>query len=331
MSSGTQEFTPESKKISNFRAKGDIMEPNLNTVASTPTTGTSATLTNSTRYDSSLGLITKKFTNLIHSSSTGALDLNEAAVTLGVQKRRIYDITNVLEGIGLVEKRSKNVIAWKIDSKQPSSKQAQDSKGNEMELSNSASQPISSENIATTTEEINDDSISSKYFEEHGKLDLWSAQIRKSLGALHSSGYLHCQTEDFPNAQDSFSTMQIVVSAPPASVLQVPFPSSNVENDEEGSTTTPIMKVTISSSSGDNENQDKNNYSKDDEHSESSKSSKKIKLYYRNVSDNDIPLLQEIKPLEELGVKVKDGYRYAMLSEECVSDFYVNDNETSLE
>lgn len=30
-----------------------------------------------------------------------------------VQKRRIYDITNVLEGIGLIEKKSKNNIHWK--------------------------------------------------------------------------------------------------------------------------------------------------------------------------------------------------------------------------
>jgi|TARA_B100001142_G_scaffold242982_1_gene242128 sugar-specific transcriptional regulator TrmB len=30
-----------------------------------------------------------------------------------VQKRRIYDITNVLEGIGLIEKKSKNNIRWK--------------------------------------------------------------------------------------------------------------------------------------------------------------------------------------------------------------------------
>lgn len=29
------------------------------------------------------------------------------------QKRRIYDITNVLEGIGLIEKESKNSIKWK--------------------------------------------------------------------------------------------------------------------------------------------------------------------------------------------------------------------------
>lgn len=30
-----------------------------------------------------------------------------------VQKRRIYDITNVLEGIGLIEKKLKNRIHWK--------------------------------------------------------------------------------------------------------------------------------------------------------------------------------------------------------------------------
>lgn len=39
---------------------------------------------------------------------------------LGVQKRRIYDITNVLEGIGYIEKMQKNMIRWvgyKEDSK----------------------------------------------------------------------------------------------------------------------------------------------------------------------------------------------------------------------
>lgn len=38
----------------------------------------------------------------------------QAAEILQVrQKRRIYDITNVLEGIGLIEKKTKNAIQWK--------------------------------------------------------------------------------------------------------------------------------------------------------------------------------------------------------------------------
>ncbi|XP_043713133.1 transcription factor E2FC-like isoform X2 [Telopea speciosissima] len=65
------------------------------------------------RYDSSLGLLTKKFISLIQEAKDGTLDLNNAADVLEVQKRRIYDITNVLEGIGLIEKTSKNNIRWK--------------------------------------------------------------------------------------------------------------------------------------------------------------------------------------------------------------------------
>jgi transcription factor E2F3 len=53
--------------------------------------------TKTCRYDSSLGLLTKKFVQLIQSAPEGVLDLNSAATQLNVQKRRIYDITNVLE------------------------------------------------------------------------------------------------------------------------------------------------------------------------------------------------------------------------------------------
>ncbi|KAJ0806281.1 putative transcription factor E2F-DP family [Helianthus annuus] len=78
-------------------------------------TGSPAPLTpvGSCRYDSSLGLLTKKFINLIKHAEDGILDLNNAADILEVQKRRIYDITNVLEGIGLIEKKLKNRIQWK--------------------------------------------------------------------------------------------------------------------------------------------------------------------------------------------------------------------------
>ncbi|NWS86588.1 E2F5 factor, partial [Toxostoma redivivum] len=61
-----------------------------------------------------LGLLTTKFVSLLQEAKDGVLDLKAAADTLAVrQKRRIYDITNVLEGIDLIEKKSKNSIQWK--------------------------------------------------------------------------------------------------------------------------------------------------------------------------------------------------------------------------
>ncbi|XP_022244700.1 transcription factor E2F5-like [Limulus polyphemus] len=66
------------------------------------------------RHEKSLGLLTTKFVSLLQEAKDGVLDLKMAADTLAVrQKRRIYDITNVLEGIGLIEKKSKNSIQWK--------------------------------------------------------------------------------------------------------------------------------------------------------------------------------------------------------------------------
>jgi E2F/DP family winged-helix DNA-binding domain len=58
------------------------------------------------RYDTSLGLLTKKFIDLLEATENGIIDLNVASVQLNVQKRRIYDVVNVLEGIGILEKVS---------------------------------------------------------------------------------------------------------------------------------------------------------------------------------------------------------------------------------
>ena len=67
------------------------------------------------RFDSSLGQLTKKFVHILRSAPGSRIDLNQAAKELGVQKRRIYDITNVLEGIGLIQKEGKNHVAWNDD------------------------------------------------------------------------------------------------------------------------------------------------------------------------------------------------------------------------
>ena len=64
------------------------------------------------RKENGLVELTKKFIDLLKEAENQTLDLNGAVKKLDVQKRRIYDITNVLEGIGLICKVSKNNIRW---------------------------------------------------------------------------------------------------------------------------------------------------------------------------------------------------------------------------
>ncbi|XP_054745023.1 transcription factor E2F2 [Anastrepha obliqua] len=61
----------------------------------------------------SLVALTQKFVQLMKQNN-GRIDLKEATELLDVQKRRIYDITNVLEGIGLIEKtRHSSTVRWR--------------------------------------------------------------------------------------------------------------------------------------------------------------------------------------------------------------------------
>ncbi|OAQ28270.1 hypothetical protein K457DRAFT_591920 [Linnemannia elongata AG-77] len=77
-----------------------------------PKPKTTAATKDSSRSERSLGMLTKQFIHLLKEEQ-GTLDLNQTANKLGVQKRRIYDITNVLEGIDLIEKFKKNNVRWK--------------------------------------------------------------------------------------------------------------------------------------------------------------------------------------------------------------------------
>jgi len=54
------------------------------------------------RQENSLGEITKSFTKLIKSQKDKILNINDVVKRLKVKKRRIYDITNVLEGKKLI-------------------------------------------------------------------------------------------------------------------------------------------------------------------------------------------------------------------------------------
>lgn len=64
------------------------------------------------RFETSLGFLTRRFAELVNRSPDGILDLNIVAHELNAPKRRVYDVTNVLEGIKLIKKKSKNYIEW---------------------------------------------------------------------------------------------------------------------------------------------------------------------------------------------------------------------------
>ena len=64
------------------------------------------------RQENSLCQLTKKVLQYIKNKKKTNININELVKDLGVKKRRIYDITNVLQGIGYIEKKGKNEIIW---------------------------------------------------------------------------------------------------------------------------------------------------------------------------------------------------------------------------
>jgi len=67
------------------------------------------------RSRNALGNVTIKFISILKKSPGREIDLNNACVKLGITKRRIYDVTNVLNALGMVKKSQKNVVKWVND------------------------------------------------------------------------------------------------------------------------------------------------------------------------------------------------------------------------
>ncbi|XP_047243106.1 transcription factor E2F6 isoform X2 [Girardinichthys multiradiatus] len=65
-----------------------------------------------TREETSLPVLTRRFLDLFLNAPDGSLDLRHAITSLKTRRRRVYDITNVLQGIQLIEKESVNRIKW---------------------------------------------------------------------------------------------------------------------------------------------------------------------------------------------------------------------------
>lgn len=159
------------------------------------------------RYDSSLGLLTRKFINLLKHANDGILDLNKAAEILEVQKRRIYDITNVLEGIGLIEKKLKNRIHWKgLDDSNPG------------ELD---------DGVSFLQEEVESLSMKEHNLDDH--ISEMQAKLRDLCEDANNQRWLYVTEDDIKGLPCFQNETLIAIKAPHGTTLEVPDPDEAVD------------------------------------------------------------------------------------------------------
>lgn len=65
------------------------------------------------RKKKSLGILAENFLNSYRKMPSGSIIVvDEAAIELGVERRRIYDVVNILESVCMVSKKEKNTYSW---------------------------------------------------------------------------------------------------------------------------------------------------------------------------------------------------------------------------
>ncbi|XP_044192359.1 transcription factor E2F3 [Thunnus albacares] len=150
------------------------------------------------RYDTSLGFLTQRFAELLSRSANGVLDLNVAAQELNAPKRRVYDVTNVLEGIQLIKKKSKNYIEW---------------------LGGQINVPGDQELTALIEEERKLDEL----------IQSCKWQVHQMCEDRHSRRFAYLTYEDVQTIPSLKEQTVIVIKAPAETKLEVPHPGESLQ------------------------------------------------------------------------------------------------------
>eukprot|EP01122_Echinamoeba_exundans_P009818 TRINITY_DN3535_c0_g1_i1.p1 TRINITY_DN3535_c0_g1~~TRINITY_DN3535_c0_g1_i1.p1 ORF type:complete len:555 (+),score=110.21 TRINITY_DN3535_c0_g1_i1:163-1827(+) len=158
------------------------------------------------RFDNSLSLLTKKFVDLFQTVADpvdGSLDLNEAAKSLGVAKRRIYDITNVLEGIDMLQK-TKNSVRWR---------------------GGPGAHVVMSEEHKKQVLELREDMRNFQSEEE--QLDALLEQMSRQVQTLLMEQTAYVTHSDILSVPDLRESTLIAIRAPPGTPIEVPLDDNN--------------------------------------------------------------------------------------------------------
>lgn len=128
---------------------------------------------------------------------------------LRVPKRRIYDITNVLEGVGLIKRCSRNVIAW-TGSLRSRRHDDEDEDDDDMDDDNDEDEEKQSSRTYNSDEDNNDDNGATSrwnasslreevqsYYHEEAILDTWISRLHR---VLHTRTNLTCDASDIVKA-----------------------------------------------------------------------------------------------------------------------------------
>ncbi|KAM0686916.1 hypothetical protein COBT_001850 [Conglomerata obtusa] len=158
----------------------------------------------SSRADHSLQLLTIKFLELLRQSKNQTIDLKYAVEKLNVVKRRIYDITNILEGLGMLHKISVNVSRWVGDDLNMILEECD----------------IQKENIKTENQEVEIQDLLSEENKVDAMIDKLNNDISAATMEIKNSNFLYVTYDDLSKLKSLKNRTAFAVKAPQDSFFE---------------------------------------------------------------------------------------------------------------
>ncbi|TYI08847.1 hypothetical protein ES332_A09G030500v1 [Gossypium tomentosum] len=158
------------------------------------------------RKEKSLGLLCSNFLALYNHDSVQTIGLDDAASKLGVERRRIYDVVNILESIGVVARKGKNQYLWKGFEEIPKALE----KLKEEALKQNFCFSDCSKSLRVLDE---NESADSSYVKNEGQDNLSESSKRTAialLGDVHNSTAVRTKVRRLYDIANVFSSMNLI-------------------------------------------------------------------------------------------------------------------------